>query len=306
MQHYLSWPLITATLIPLLFSFARPGEAPIDQPLAGGGKSEVASGRVRVDGGELYYEMKGEGRTVVLLHGGLLDRRMWDGQFELLAKQYRVIRYDARGHGLSSVPTGDFAHYEDLHKLVSALGISRATFVGLSLGARTAIDFALADPEMVEALVAVAPGMSGWEFKDPVLMKNQESIRKAIEANDDAMFVEWFIRSWTDGPKRAPEQVDAKVREKVRTMARETFSRRAGAQGKIIEVGATGRVGELRVPVLAIVGDLDMSDIHGIVDLLVAKVPGAKKLVIPGVAHMVNLEKPAEFNKALLDFLLRK
>jgi pimeloyl-ACP methyl ester carboxylesterase len=261
---------------------------------------------VKVDGGELYYEMKGEGRTVVLLHGGLLDRRMWDGQFELLAKQYRVIRCDARGHGLSSVPVGDFAHYSDLHQLVSALGISRATFVGLSLGARTAIDFALAYPAMVEALVAVAPGISGWEFKDPVLMKNQQSMGKAIEANDDAMFVEWFIRSWTDGPKRTPEQVDVKLRDNVRTMARETFAKRPRAQGKIIEVGAASRVGELRVPVLAIVGNLDMSDIRDIVDLLVEKVPGAKKVVISGAAHMVNMEKPEEFNRVLLDFLLQK
>lgn len=212
--------LTSALTLPLL-SFGQQGGPPAS---AAGEGSELVTGKVKVDSGELYYEAKGKGRAVVLLHGGLLDRRMWDGQFELLAKQYRVIRYDARGHGLSSAVSGDFAHYEDLHKLLVALGESRASLIGLSLGARTAIDFALTYPHMVDALVAVAPGMSGWEFKDPMLLKNQESMGAAIKAKDDAMFVEWFIRSWTDGPKRTPEQVDPKVREKVRMMALETWS----------------------------------------------------------------------------------
>ena len=147
-------------------------------------RSASPSGMVKVEGGELYYEMAGKGPVVVLLHAGLLDSRMWDGQFELLAKNYRVVRYDARGHGKSSVPNGKFAHYKDLNALLNGLGIKKATLVGLSLGGRTAIDFALAYPHMVETLVAVSPGVSGADFKDPIIMEHMKESQAAIKAQD--------------------------------------------------------------------------------------------------------------------------
>ena len=117
------------------------------------------------------------------------------------------------------------------------------------------------------------------------------------------MIVEWFQRSWTDGPKRTPQQVDPVVRERVRLMALETLTKPGAGRGDLKEMDAAGRLGELRVPLLAIVGDLDMSDIHEIVDQLVAKVPGARKVVIAGAGHMVNLEQPTEFNRTLMEFL---
>jgi pimeloyl-ACP methyl ester carboxylesterase len=271
---------------------------------AGAGEA-AETGLVKVHGGELYHEAKGAGPAVVLLHAGLLDGRMWDEQFELLSKQYRVIRFDARGHGRSSVPAGDYANYEDLHELLVALGVPHATLVGLSLGARTAIDFALAYPAMADAVVAAAPGLSGWNFDDPVLAEHERGARAAAAAGDRAAVVEWFQRSWTDGPKRTPQQVDPAVRERVRAMAVETLTKLEAGRGELKEMGAASRLGDLRVPLLAIVGDLDMSDIHEIVAELVAKVPGARKVVIAGAGHMVNLERPAEFDRALTEFLRR-
>jgi 3-oxoadipate enol-lactonase len=262
------------------------------------GAGEITeTGFVKVRGGELYHEAKGAGPAVVLLHAGLL---------ELLSKEYRVVRFDARGHGRSSVPAGDYANYEDLHELLAALGVPHATLVGLSLGARTAIDFALAYPAMVDGIVAAAPGLSGWDFDDPVLAEHQRGARAAAAAGDRAKFVEWFQRSWTDGPKRAPQQVDPAVRERVRVMALETLAKLEAGGGELKEMGAAGRLAELRVPLLAIVGDLDMSDIHEIVAELVAKVPGARKVVVAGAGHMVNLERPAEFDRALTEFLRQR
>jgi pimeloyl-ACP methyl ester carboxylesterase len=268
----------------------------------GSGRS-TETGLVKVRGGELYYEARGAGAVVVLLHGGLLDGRMWDEQFELLSEECRVIRFDARGHGRSSVPTGDFSNYEDLHDLLVALGVPQATLVGLSLGGRTAIDFALAYPAMVTAVVAVAPGLSGWTFDDPFLAENDRSARAA---KDPAGIVEAFQRSWTDGPKRTPQQVDPVVRGRVQQMALENLTKAFASRGELKEMGAAGRLGELRVPLLAIVGDLDVSDIHRIVDQLVTNVPGARKVVIAGAGHVVNLERPSEFNRALLEFLRRR
>lgn len=261
-----------------------------------------ASGRVDVGGTELYYEMMGEGTTVVLLHGGLLDGRMWDGQFDLLATDYRVIRYDARGHGRSDPIEGDHCHYCDLHALLTALEIDKVVLVGLSLGGRTAIDFTLEYPDMVQALVPVAPGISGWTFTDPVLMANNEHLREAARNGDEPGYVEWFQRSWTDGPGRASAEVDSAVREKVRLMASETVAK-PGTWGPVVEAGALDRLGEIEVPTLVIVGELDMSDIRGIADAIVDNVAGARQVVVPKVAHMVNMEAPDAFNDLLVGFL---
>ncbi len=268
--------------------------------------AKTISGRVPVNGGEIYYEARGSGRTVVLLHGGYLDRRMWDAQFDLLARNYRVIRFDARGAGRSSVPTAAFSNYEDLHALLVALGVKKATLVGLSLGGRTAIDFALAHPGMVEGIVAVAPGMSGWAFRDPVLVERVRPMQAAAEANDVPTYIEWFIRSWMDGPRRTPEQVDKTLRDRVKQMAMENWSWRSTSRVQVQEMNAAARIADLNVPILAIVGDQDMSDIHNIVDALVKNVAGAKKVVVSGAGHLVPLEKPAEFNRALLAFLKEK
>ncbi len=264
---------------------------------------EIQTGLLQVAGGELYWESSGTGRAVVLLHGGLLDCTTWDREFKRLSSAFRVIRYDARGHGRSSVQNGEYSHVEDLRALLDGLGVERTVLVGLSLGARTAIDMAIAHPDRVAALVAVSPGMSGWRFSDPVLMQHWEEQAKAAQAEDNDAYVDWFLRSWTDGPHRSPDQVDPAIRERLRRIARANLERTASARGRLVEVGAYDRVGEIRAPTVAIVGELDMSDIHGIADRLVSSVPGARKIEVPGVAHMVNLEAPEAFDKALDEFL---
>ena len=256
-----------------------------------------------VTGGELYWEALGSGPAIVLLHGGLLDSTTWDREFERLAGSYRVVRYDARSHGRSSVNQGEYSHAEDLVALLDGLAIERAVLVGLSLGGRTAIDTAIAHPERVAAVVGVAPGMSGWMFRDPVLQKNWQEQTKAARAQDTDGYVEWFLRSWTDGPKRAPDLVDADVRERIRRLAKYNLERNANASGSLREVGALERVTEIRTPTLALVGELDMSDIHGIADLLVSSIPGTRKVVIPNVGHLINLEAPERFDQELDSFL---
>lgn len=96
----------------------------------------VKQGRVEVGNGSLYYEEAGTGAPVILVHGHSLDHRMWDEQFSVLAKKYRVIRYDLRGYGISSSQTEDyqFTHAEDLVTLMDSLHIKKAHIVGLSLG----------------------------------------------------------------------------------------------------------------------------------------------------------------------------
>ncbi|HVT38084.1 MAG TPA: alpha/beta hydrolase, partial [Gemmatimonadaceae bacterium] len=123
--------------------------------------ARVDTGAVGVNGTQLFYEEAGSGPVVVLLHGANLDRRMWDPQFLPLAREHRVIRYDLRGYGRSGPADTPYQAHEDLRALLGALQVQRTSLIGLSGGGRIAIDFALANPQMVDRLVLAAPGLSG-------------------------------------------------------------------------------------------------------------------------------------------------
>ena len=99
----------------------------------------------------------------MLLHAGVGDRRLWDGQVDALAGQYKVIRPDLRGFGQSPLPGGPFSHVEDVRALLDHLGVERAAVVGNSFGGRVALDFALVHPERTDALVLVAAALTGYE-----------------------------------------------------------------------------------------------------------------------------------------------
>ncbi|SDD96413.1 alpha/beta fold hydrolase [Actinokineospora iranica] len=264
----------------------------------------MATGMVVVDDGELSYEIQGAGSPVVLLHAGVLTGRMWDDQVARLARQHTVVRYDARGHGASATPRKPFAHYEDLRRLFAALGIERAALVGLSLGARTSIDFALAYPHLVDRLLLAAPGISGMTLRDPFILGQLARLTEAAEAGDTGAAVECVMRMWVDGPHRLPEETDRTTRDLCHGLMTDTIARHgAAAMTLATELGAIDRVAELTAPTLLLVGDLDSSDIHAVADLVASKAPDAGKQVVPGAGHMVNLDRRAEFDRALLGFL---
>ncbi|WP_245654225.1 alpha/beta fold hydrolase [Streptomyces violens] len=267
----------------------------------------VESGTAPVAGGELYYEAAGSGPAVVLLHEGMLDLSMWDEQFGWLARSgYRVVRYDARGHGRSSVVDGDYAHHEDLRALLAHLGIARATLVGHSHGARVALDSALAYPDAVAALALAAPGISGRAFSDPFLLQHiREQVAAVSAPGGVTLFIEHFLRMWVDGPHREPASVDPDLRERIRATAKATVRAHAEGMGRgtALEVGAAGRLAEIRVPTLVMDGDLDSTDISANAHAVALEVPGARRARIPAAGHMVNLENAARFDRELAEFL---
>jgi 3-oxoadipate enol-lactonase len=264
----------------------------------------IKTGFVSVDDTKLYYEEMGSGKPLILIHGGLLDRRMWDEQFAEFSEHFRVIRYDARGHGKSGSVTETFSHHEDLCHLMEALEIDEAILLGLSMGGYISIDFALAYPDKVTSLVLVSPGLTGYEFKGEFLEQNNREIVAAIGDGDFDRLVEHFQRSWTDGPYRTPDQVDQRVRESVRVMALETARNyRFENLERRLSPPAINRLSEIKTPTLAVVGTLDMPGIREIVDMIGRDIDGVEVVEIEGAAHMVNMEKPKGFNRAVLRFL---
>ncbi|GAA1990177.1 alpha/beta hydrolase [Amycolatopsis minnesotensis] len=261
---------------------------------------------IEIDGGKLFYEVRGSGSPVVLVHGGSLDASMWDAQVALLEGAHTVIRYDLRGHGKSSSPTAPFSHHEDLRQLLDALDVPSAEVVGLSLGGQIAIDFAIAYPGRVAKLLLAAPGISGKPFRDPFILGNLAELAAAKEAGEHERAVEHILRMWVDGPHRTSKEVDPAIRAFCRELNFASVTRPEGAGHSFATgFGAAGRIAELRAETLLLVGDLDCADMLGTADLIAREAPRVRKHTLPGAGHMINLEAPAEFARLLRRFLAR-
>jgi 3-oxoadipate enol-lactonase len=265
-----------------------------------------------VNGTSLFYEVAGEGHPLVLNHGGLVDNHLWDDQFDEFARHFKVIRYDIRGFGDSGMLKNGMEPYSmerDLYALLQFLGIEKTYVVGLSMGGALAIDFTLQYPEMVDALITVGAGLSGFEEGelDEELKAKFTAVNEVFKSGDIARSVEISLQIWTDGPHRTPEQVNPQVRERVRAMTTRNFKRGDDeeVQPQHMEPPAASRLSEIHVPVLIIVGDQDVELILTIADTLEKGIVGAKKVVIPGTAHHLNMEKPEELNRVVIEFLER-
>lgn len=265
---------------------------------AWGQSASVDSGFAEINGGRIYYEVTGRGHPLVLIHGGQMDRRMWDEQFTHFSKSYRVIRYDVRGFGKSPAATTVYSDENDLASLLDYLHVQTAYVVGLSLGGRVAIDFALTHAGRVDAIVAVAPGLSGFPFSpDPTEM---DTIR-AAEAGDWQKVTDLWLQSGF----MAPAMENPKIAPRLHQLALENAHE--NLDNPVLEAmpnpPAIDRLSDIKTPTLVIVGSRDVADIQEICGLLYARIPGAKEVVIHGSGHIVNMEEPEGFNRAVLEFL---
>ena len=266
--------------------------------------ARVDTGHVAIEGGSLYYEAMGVGDPVILLHGGNLDRRMWDEQFELLRRTHHVVRYDARGYGRSSPAELPFRAHEDLLALLDGLHIERANLVGLSMGGRIALDFALTHPERVERMVLAAPGISGgtwaddgdtlWVRKAEAAGKRGDSVAVALAWLESA-----YIRTALATPERA-----AAIRQMVTDNASYWMGivRHSDIEREA-DPNAASRLEQLRSPVLLVVGGRDTPFIADVARAIATRVPFVRRVDIPAAGHMLNLEASARFNRELTTFL---
>ena len=269
--------------------------------------TQTTSGYFDLGDGKLYYETAGEGETVVLSHAAFLDSRMFDAQWDVLAQSYRVIRYDMRGYGRSSEATGPTNFRQDLARLVAHLGVTRAHFVGCSMGGELVLDLAIEQPSLVASATVVGSNPSGFEMQGE-MPRYFEDMFGAFEKGDMARANELQIRIWFDGNFREPNEVDAALREKALMMNRIPVDRRTFLVAQSEPVGAltppaVKRLSEITCPVLAVVGTLDHPELVRAANEIAAGIRNARKALMEGTAHVPSFEKPEEFNRILLDFL---
>jgi pimeloyl-ACP methyl ester carboxylesterase len=261
-----------------------------------------------VNGITLYYEAAGSGSPLVLVHGFACGLRMWDPQVAVFAARHRVVSYDVRGHGWSDAPGAPTDYSQDrsiadLRELLRHLGIGRAAIGGLSMGGNIALNFAIAHPEIVSALVVADTGAgsddpAGW--RSTVLALAETLERQGLEAfADQAMALPLFARYAALGPEAARFIRSCLMTHRARGLLhtlREVLLKRP----PIYALEPALRT--LRVPTLLIVGEHDAPCL-AVHRFMADTVPGAQHVVIPGAGHLTNLEATEVFNTALRTFL---
>jgi 3-oxoadipate enol-lactonase len=262
------------------------------------------TGYVEYPGTRLYYEVDGEGPALTLIHAGVAHLRMWDAQVAAFSDRYAVVRYDERGFGKTETQDVPYSNFDDLLHLLDHLAIDRTHLVGNSRGGSIALDFTLAHPQRVRSLTLVGAGMSGFDADDPSLTPIFEEMERLWKEKDYEQVVELETQMWTDGPGQPPTRVDPDVRRRMVQWNLENYQAEQEAdQVQRLDPPAVDRLAEVTVPTLVVWGKLDTSETNAAGEKMAAEIPGARSHIYPDAAHMVSLEKTAEFNERLAGFL---
>ena len=272
--------------------------------------ADVQTGYVEINGTRTYYEFGGkpDGETLVFLHAGVADHRMYDDQFAHFAPNYRVIRYDLRGAGNTEAPIPSptpYSFIEDLRELLAYLNIERAALIGTSNGGMVSLNFALTYLEQVTALVLTCSGVTGYESPDYKPPELEEQILEAMKEGDTERVADLGTQMWLVGVNRTRDQVDPVLYSKAREMVRQAFIRTGQGLGEEITTRppAVKRLHEVKTPTLVIVGAEDDPIVEEMSDQIVEQISGARKVVMQDTAHLPSLERPDEFNRILAEFL---
>ena len=243
------------------------------------------------NGVNIFYEAHGNGPVLLLTHGYSSTSAMWHGQIEALSEQHTLVLWDMRGHGQSDYPDHPAAYSEaltvaDMAALLDTVGARSAIVGGLSLGGYMSLAFYRAHPERVRALLIIDTGPG---FK-----------------KDDAREV-WNKRAHDTGDRFEREGLavlESASRERSTVSHRDATGLAHAAHGMLIQRDA--RVIEslpsIGVPSLVVVG-ADDTPFLAASDYMAAKIPGAKKVVIPAAGHAANIDQPQAFMDAVRPFL---
>jgi pimeloyl-ACP methyl ester carboxylesterase len=261
------------------------------------------SGFVSVPGGSLYYEEDGAGPAVVLIHAGVANLRMWDPLVASLSSRYRLIRYDTRGFGRTESEHAEFSNRADVVAVLDHAGVDKATVVGASRGGMIALDSVIEYPDRFEGLVVVAGGVGGYQPPD---IEEDEALWKEAgrmeEAKEWDALADFETRFWCDGPGQPIGRVAPEIREKVHGWILDNYlAEKEGGIPQVLTPPAVGRLGEVAVPVLVLIGEFDEPFANASCRHL-AETVGATLVEYPA-AHMLTLEHPERFAGDLDAFL---
>lgn len=262
----------------------------------------------RVNEVDLYYEVTGKGFPLVWSHEFAGSHKSWEPQVRFFSRRYRVITYNARGFPPSEVPSDPAAYsqeiaIEDLHQLLRHLGVEQAYVGGLSLGGNVALNFGIAHPDMVKALIVAATGSGST---------NREAFERRVEEMARAFEAEGMKA--VAGPY-AKEAHRVQLLRKDPRSYQEYYGELASHSAKGAALTARGvmlkrppisalepKLKQLTIPTLIMVGDEDDRCIDPAL-FMKRNIPHSGLAVFPQSGHVINVEEPALFNQTVLDFL---
>ena len=255
------------------------------------------------DGARIAYRYDGEARlpTLVLANSIGTTLHMWDAQIPALTRHFRVLRYDYRGHGASSVPQGPYSLDRlgrDVLELMDGLGIERAHFLGLSLGGIVGQWLGVHAPQRIGRLVlsntsAYLGPAPQWDERIAATLRAQDMAETA-----DTFLTNWFPASWLRDGNPAVEPF--------RAMLLNTDKHGlAGAFAAVRDFDLRRTVALIPNPTLVIAGQHDTVTAASHGEQIAATLPGAKLLTLPAV-HLANIELPEAFEAAVVEFLLER
>lgn len=266
--------------------------------------NEVESGYVEFPGTRIYYEVEGEGAPLTLVHAGVAHLRMWDDQVAEWRDAFRIVRYDERGFGRTTTDDVPYSNADDLNRVLDHVGVGSTHLLGASRGGSIALDFALQHPDRVRSLILVGSGMGGFSVDDPALEPVWAQMERLEEDHDWDALVDVETRLWTDGPGQPADRVDPEVRRKMIEWNLENYrAEQVANKVQRMDPPAAERLAEIKVPTLIMWGTLDELGVRASSEKMTTEIRGARSHVFEDVAHIVNLERPTEFNGLVREFL---
>ena len=255
------------------------------------------SGYISLGSDSIFYESRGSGNTIMMIHDGLLHREVWDDQYAYFAKSYQVIRYDRRGYGKSSPATDSYTHLEDLETLFERLKIDSAILFAGSSGGALAIDFTLKNPQKVEGLVLFGAVVGGLPYTSHLYNRGGHLPDSFANEMEEAMY---YIHE-------DPYEIYFKntgVKEKAARLYSE-YPQRIYSRQKFVrpDIPAYMRLNEIKVPALILVGEFDHPDVHAHAGAINAGIRNSKRIIIPGSGHLIPMEQPELFNEITTEFI---
>jgi 3-oxoadipate enol-lactonase len=255
--------------------------------------------KVKLGSIEIHYTVEGQGPWLTMSHSLCCDSSMWDRQAALLAKDFTVLRFDTRGHGQSSAPEGAYTFDDlvsDVHGLYQHLGVKHSHWLGLSMGGMIGQAYALAHPGVFTSMV-LADTTSRYGTNAAQMWVDRIRLAKSqgMEAMVNGTLERWFTPAY----RESQPEVMARIS---RLIASTPVAGYAGCGAAIGTIDYADRLAEIRCPVLVIVGDQDPATPPEMAELMHARLPDSRLVVIPKASHIANIEQEERFNQALLDF----
>lgn len=254
---------------------------------------------------ELVCDVAGTGPTVVCLHAGVADRRVWAGTISRLSTRFRLYAYDRRGYGETRYEPESFSHVDDLASVVAATRSDKVILIGNSLGGKVALDYTLGHPDRVAGLVLVAPAVGGAPHPvdiAPSVVALDEAVDAADDAGDNDEVNRLEAHLWLDGADQPEGRVGGVNRSLFLEMNMGAITSIDPGE-ELPAASAWGRLSELDVPTLVLFGEYDMEIMRSDARHIAKQAPNARFVPLPGVAHIPMLEAPDEFVASVSEFL---